>query len=62
MSATRRLQKELAELKDAAPKSFREIQVDEQNILNWTGLIVPDNPPYNKGAFKVEIIFPSMNY
>lgn len=36
----------------------RDIQVDEQNILLWTLLIVPENPPYNKGAFRVEIQFP----
>lgn len=87
-------------------KNFREIQVDEQNMLNWQGLIVPvsmlmrknvptiahccsallwirirlaarlpltaclslcpraplspqDNPPYNKGAFRIEINFPA---
>jgi len=68
-------------------KSFRDIQVDESNILTWQGLIVPvsmitlvysrhfccvvsnvrlctcshfqDNPPYNKGAFRIEINFPA---
>lgn len=58
MAASRRLQKELQELKDNGIKSFRNIVVDEQNILNWQGLIVPENPPYNKGAFKIEINFP----
>lgn len=58
MAATRRLQKELQELRETGLKSFRNIVVDEQNILNWQGLIVPDNPPYNKGAFKIEINFP----
>lgn len=63
MSATRRLQKELQELRESGPKCFRDIVVDEQNILNWQGLIVPDNVPYNKGAFKIEINFPGMlNY
>ena len=59
MSATRRLQKELSDLKESGLKSFRNIVVDEQNILNWQGLIVPDNVPYNKGAFKIEINFPA---
>ncbi|CAF0776406.1 unnamed protein product [Brachionus calyciflorus] len=59
MAATRRLQKELAELKENGLKSFRNIVVDEQNILNWQGLIVPENPPFNKGAFKLEINFPA---
>jgi ubiquitin-conjugating enzyme E2 L3 len=58
MSATRRLQKELQELRETQPKCFREIQCDEQNILCWTGLIVPDNAPYNKGAFRIEINYP----
>ncbi len=58
MAATRRLQKELAELRDSDLKSFRNIIVDEQNILSWQGLIVPDNVPYNKGAFKIEINYP----
>merc|ERR1711926_19420 len=39
--------------------SFRDIQVDEQNILTWHGLIVPENAPYNKGAFRIEINFPA---
>ena len=60
MAATRRLQKELQELRESGLKSFRNIIVDEQNILNWQGLIVPDNPPYNKGAFKIEINYPGM--
>lgn len=57
--ATKRLQKELHELKTSEMKSFRDIQVDEQDLLTWTGLIVPDNEPYKKGAFKIEIKFPA---
>jgi len=62
MAATRRLQKELKDLREPASalkKSFRDICVDESNILLWHGLIVPDNAPYNKGAFKIEIAFPA---
>lgn len=33
--------------------------MDESNILYWQGLIVPANPPFNKGAFKIEINFPA---
>jgi len=58
MQGTRRLQKELTDLQQSPMKVFRDIQVDEQNILLWQGLIVPENPPYNKGAFRVEISFP----
>ena len=58
---------------------FKDIRVDESNILQWHGLVVPvsvctglcmaragqmrvlfqANPPYNHGAFRVEIIFPA---
>ncbi|XP_020613545.1 ubiquitin-conjugating enzyme E2 L3-like [Orbicella faveolata] len=59
MAATRRLTKELTDLRKSGTKTFRDIVVDETNILNWQGLIVPDQPPYNKGAFKIEIVFPA---
>ncbi|KAF2354956.1 Ubiquitin-conjugating enzyme E2 [Trinorchestia longiramus] len=59
MAATRRLQKELADIRRTGIKSFKDIQVDENNILQWQGLIVPDCPPYNKGAFRIEVIFPA---
>jgi len=59
MAATRRLQKELQDLRTAGLKAFRDIQVDEANILLWQGLLVPDSAPYNKGAFKIEIQFPA---
>jgi len=59
MAATRRLQKELQDLRTAGLKAFRDIQVDESNILLWQGLLVPDSAPYNKGAFKIEIQFPA---
>lgn len=59
MAATKRLQKELADLRSSEIKSFRDIQVDEMNILAWNGLIIPDNPPFSKGAFRIEINFPA---
>ncbi|XKL64227.1 hypothetical protein PGB90_004313 [Kerria lacca] len=59
MAATRRLQKELNDMRVHGLKCFRDIQVDESNILSWTGLIVPENPPFNKGAFRIEINFPA---
>jgi len=58
MAATRRLQGELQDLRTAGLKAFRDVQVDESNILLWQGLLVPDAAPYNKGAFKIEIQFP----
>jgi len=59
MAATRRLTKELQDIQAASSKQFRDIKVDETNILNWQGLLVPENPPYNKGAFRIEINFPA---
>jgi len=59
MAATRRLHKELCDIRKSRQKSFREILVDDDNVLFWKGLIVPDNPPYNKGAFKIYIEFPA---
>uniref|UniRef100_A0A8D3CWA2 E2 ubiquitin-conjugating enzyme n=1 Tax=Scophthalmus maximus TaxID=52904 RepID=A0A8D3CWA2_SCOMX len=50
---------ELEEIRTSGMKNFRNIQVDESNLLSWQGLIVPDNPPYDKGAFRIEIIFPT---
>lgn len=50
---------ELADIKASGLKSFRDIDVDDRNILIWSGLIVPENPPYNKGAFRIEITFPA---
>uniref|UniRef100_A0A7N4P0B3 E2 ubiquitin-conjugating enzyme n=2 Tax=Sarcophilus harrisii TaxID=9305 RepID=A0A7N4P0B3_SARHA len=53
------LSKELEEIRKCGMKNFRNIQVDEANLLTWQGLIVPDNPPYDKGAFRIEINFPA---
>jgi len=59
MAATRRLQKELQEIQKSGLKSFRDVHVDDTNLLSWTALIVPDHVPYNKGAFKILIEFPA---
>ncbi|XP_072043621.1 ubiquitin-conjugating enzyme E2 L3-like [Amphiura filiformis] len=59
MAATRRLTKELSDLRKAKMRCFQDIRVDESNILSWEGLIVPDKAPFNKGAFKVCFTFPA---
>jgi len=59
MAATRRLTKELNDIKKSGQKVLRNIIVDEGNVLNWNGLVCSDDPPYNKGAFKIEIQFPA---
>ncbi|XP_064619882.1 ubiquitin-conjugating enzyme E2 L3-like [Lineus longissimus] len=59
MAATRRLAKELEEIRKNDGKVFRAIEVDESNILKWEGMLQTDQPPYSKGAFRIEIIFPA---
>lgn len=58
MAAARRLQKDLLDVKKSGLKAFRDIQVNEQNLFAWQGLIMPESAPYNKGAFKIELNFP----
>ncbi|KAK0417903.1 hypothetical protein QR680_013272 [Steinernema hermaphroditum] len=58
-SSSRRLRKELADLQSAEFKVLRNIDFDENNLLHWTGYLVPDKEPYNKGAFKIAIDFPT---
>lgn len=60
MAATRRLQKELGEIRNSSSKSFRDVQVDESNLLVWQGLLVPEKAPYNKvkcDGFEIPIHF-----
>uniref|UniRef100_A0A0A9WCJ1 Ubiquitin-conjugating enzyme E2 L3 n=1 Tax=Lygus hesperus TaxID=30085 RepID=A0A0A9WCJ1_LYGHE len=59
MAASRRLQKELSDLQNSGLKTVREIQVDEGNLLVWNALIVPSQPPFSNGAFRVELTFPA---
>jgi len=59
MAATRRLQKELGDIRNSSNKCFRDVQVDESNLLVWQGLLVPDKAPYNKGAFLIDLVFPA---
>lgn len=58
MAATRRLAKELTDI-NKNPTSLYRINSDDTNILLWKGLIIPQQEPYNKGAFKIEINFPA---
>ncbi|KYO40722.1 ubiquitin/ISG15-conjugating enzyme E2 L6 [Alligator mississippiensis] len=58
MTASRRVGKELDEMKRSGSRCLQDIEVDDTNVLLWKGLLVPDSPPYNKGAFRIEISFP----
>ncbi|XP_059213700.1 ubiquitin-conjugating enzyme E2 L3a [Centropristis striata] len=55
----KRLGKELEEIRKSGVKHFRNLQVDDSNLLNWQGLLVPESAPYDKGAFRIEVIFPA---
>ncbi|CAH1399079.1 unnamed protein product [Nezara viridula] len=59
MAAARRLQKEYAEVKTSSFRGFRNVSMEDGNILRWTGLLVPEFFPYNQAAFRVEILFPN---
>ncbi len=52
--------KELQDIRKAGPKYFRDVQVDEQNIFQWQGLLVPEAYPFNKGKLekvhKIDIV------
>ncbi|CAD5213725.1 unnamed protein product [Bursaphelenchus okinawaensis] len=59
MASNRRLQKEVVELK-ALPESIcKIIEINEQNFLNWTLLLLPQKDPYSKGAFRIQVTFPA---
>ena len=59
MPAAKRVGKELTEMQQSGTEVFKDITADEANILQWSGLIVPQCPPYDKGAFKIKIDFPA---
>ncbi|RZF43375.1 hypothetical protein LSTR_LSTR001636 [Laodelphax striatellus] len=58
-SASRRLQREVMDIKSSEKKLFQNIQMDEKNMTSLQGLIVPATHPFNQGAFKIEITFPA---
>ncbi|CAD7681332.1 unnamed protein product [Nyctereutes procyonoides] len=39
--------------------TVKKLQKITTNLLTWQRLIVPDNPPYDKGAFRIKINFPA---
>lgn len=53
-----RIQKELSELNNTNGL-LRNVQIKDSGLSIWTGILFPMNPPYNKGAFRVQMIFPT---
>lgn len=39
--------------------TIRVLDVDESNLLRWTVMLYPDREPFNKGAFRVNVDFPT---
>ncbi|KAL5258024.1 hypothetical protein ACHWQZ_G012840 [Mnemiopsis leidyi] len=59
MAATRRLNKELQDIKKQGLEFIADIAAKEDNILQWKLIIRPLMPPFNNGAFKIELSFPT---
>ncbi|XP_023175798.1 ubiquitin-conjugating enzyme E2-18 kDa [Drosophila hydei] len=58
MSASHRLSRELSDITAAKSKVLRNVEASDESLLLWTGLLVPEKAPYNKGAFRIEVSFP----
>jgi ubiquitin-conjugating enzyme E2 L3 len=63
MAASRRLMKEYSDLQKSPNETIqngvKNLKTDAQSILKWTGQIYPSKAPYDKGSFKIEILFPA---
>uniref|UniRef100_H2YUW4 E2 ubiquitin-conjugating enzyme n=1 Tax=Ciona savignyi TaxID=51511 RepID=H2YUW4_CIOSA len=59
MAATRRLQQEMLGIQGEGVKTYRFLDGDDKNLLSWKMLLIPDFVPYNKGAFRIDIVFPA---
>jgi ubiquitin-conjugating enzyme E2 L3 len=62
MSGTRRLQKEFKDLQSSGiieTESVKNLEIDSQSILQWSGKLNPTKAPYDKGSFKFNINFPA---
>lgn len=56
----KRIQKEyarvVADTEDMG--AYRNVEMDEANVLKWKCLMLPSAAPYNKGAFRLAVDFP----
>lgn len=57
-SSTMRVSKELKKIKATKLDYFKNLVVDESNIMSWEGLLIPTWEPYKEGAFRVKLEFP----
>ncbi|XP_072195238.1 ubiquitin-conjugating enzyme E2 L5-like [Excalfactoria chinensis] len=51
----RRLAMELEEVRRWG--GVRDLHLVDRDVRRWTGLLLPNNPPYNTGAFRFELAF-----
>ncbi|XP_030836179.1 ubiquitin-conjugating enzyme E2 L3-like [Strongylocentrotus purpuratus] len=59
MAATRRLKKELDDIKKNSTPCVKTVNIDPSSILIWQILLAPSNPPFSKAGFKVDIVYPA---
>ena len=56
-SSSKRIVKELEEIKRVLPPGISAVIAEETNILCWKITLVPLEYPYDKGAFKIHVDF-----
>ncbi|XP_075840805.1 ubiquitin/ISG15-conjugating enzyme E2 L6 isoform X1 [Microtus pennsylvanicus] len=49
---------ELEDLLEQLPPYLRDLSSNDDNVLVWNMLLLPDQPPYNLKAFRLRIDFP----
>ncbi|XP_030566910.1 ubiquitin-conjugating enzyme E2 L5 [Drosophila novamexicana] len=59
MDGPKRMQNELKQMMEQKQLSqLQLLEPEKDNIYKWYALLMPNTPPYDKGAFKLEIDFP----
>lgn len=59
MDGPKRMQSELEEMVDYKElPTVALVQPEKDNIFKWSALLLPSTPPYDKGAYNLEIDFP----
>lgn len=58
MSASKRVAKELEDLKGEMPPYLWDLCSEKANVLAWHVLLLPVQPPYSLKAFRLRLAFP----